>query len=227
MSELEDFLEHNNGLIIGDDVTSHYQIIHSGTDEAWGTFPAPADESSINGAVSRMASDLATGKHSLRIQAFAKSGQLRGQIAMAVEGRSVAARQSGNEMISHAKALRMNVETADNQLANMTMRLQAAEQAARDAEERARSTVSDVYKMGDLVNKMLMEKENQILDRDERMARMQNMAAITQTLTPILGQAIVIASKYFEIKVSEWETKWAADAAKKKAEATVVEEKSN
>jgi hypothetical protein len=229
MSELADFLERNNGLVIGDDITSHYQIIHSGTEEPWGTFPAPAHEDDLNSAISRVAVDLATGKHSLRIQAFSAKGILRAQIGMAVEGRSVAARQSGNEMISQAKALSMNVNTAATQLESMTMRLQAAEQAAADAEERARNTVSDVYKMGSLVNQMLTEKENQILDRDERMARMQNMAAITQTLTPILGQAIVIGSKFIEYKVKAWEKQWAAEAeAKAKTQpVSVVEEKAN
>lgn len=220
MSEIEDFLEQYNNLVIGDEITTHYQLVHTGTEEPWDTFAAPADSDQVQAAISRTSSQLATGNHSIRLQAIKSGGGIRAQIGLAVEGRSPAARQSGNEMVSHAKALRMNIETADVQLQNMTARLQAADQRAREAEDRAGSMAGDVFKMGDLVNKMLMDKESAMLDRDERESRMQNMSKIAEVLVPILGQGVIVASKYFEYKMQEWDAKWAANAASAKAKTT-------
>lgn len=226
MSDIEEFLEEYNALVIGDEETTKYQIIHTGTEEPWGTFPAPADLDKVLAAVSRVGSQLATGNHSIRIQAIGRDGGIRGQLGLSVEGKSAAARSSGNEMVQHAKALRMNIETADTQLANMSARLQAADQRAREAEDRAGNMAGDVYKMGDLVNKMLMDKESAIIDRDERESRMQNMAKITETLVPVLGQGFMIFSKYMEHKVRGWEAEWAAsaEAAKSKVDNSTKEE---
>lgn len=220
MDEIEPFLEKFNNLVIGDETTREFQIIHVGTAEPWNTFPAPADVDEIKAAISNIGRSLATGQQVLRLQAVGSGGSLRGQISIEIEGRSPAARQSGNEMINHAKATAMNVETADRQLSAMSARLQAADMRAQEAEERAGRMTGDVWKMAELANKMLMDKESAILDREEREARIQNMAKITETLVPILGQALVLGSKYMEYKVQVWEAKWAADAAAKTAKAT-------
>lgn len=214
MTALDQFLEEYNNLVLVDEPTSHFSLIHLGTDDVWRTFKAPVEEETINAAISDVTRELATGNQILKLQAYGASGGIRGTFSIKVEGRSSAARTSGNEQISHAKAVRMNIETADMQLANMQSRLEIANQAAKEAEDRATSCVKDVWGMADMVNRMLNEKEAANLDREEREARMKNMAAMVETLTPILGQAIVIGSKYIETKVKIWEMQWAENLEK-------------
>lgn len=215
MSEIENFLNEYNELVIAEVETSHYQFIHTNTEENWGTIKAPASPEQVNDKISNIFSQLATGKQSIRIQAIGTDGGIRGQYGYSSEGRSPSARQSGSEMVQHAKALAMNIQTADNQLVNMAARLEAADKRAQEAEERAGSMTADVFKMGDMVNKMLMDKESSMLDREERESRMRNMTQIAETLTPILGQAIVAASKYFEYKMKVWDANWSAEADSK------------
>lgn len=215
MSEIETFLEEYNDLVIGDVKTSHYQIIHTNTEEPWGTISAPCEPQLMNEKVSNISSQLASGRQHIRIQAIGSDNAVRGQLGINVEGRSPNARQSGSELVTAAKATAMNVQTAETQLINMAARLEAADKRAQEAEERAGNMTGDVFKMGDLVNRMLMEKESAILDREEREERMRNMQQITATLTPILGQAIVIGSKFLEHKIKVWESNWEKESQEK------------
>lgn len=217
MSHVNTFLEHHNPLVIGDEATGHYQLVLVATDDVWETLPSPAKEEDVNAALSNIGLGLPTGRHSVRLQAISeKSASIRGQLMLTIEGRSVAARKSNEDSISHAKALSMNIATAEQQLATMGARLQESEERARQAEERAGMMILDQYKMADMVHRLIREKEDLQYGDAERQARIESFKMIAETLTPILGQAVIIASKWFEVKMAEWEKEW----SKQKAEAT-------
>lgn len=202
MSQLEEFINNYNVLVIDGETTSYYQLIHSGSDEIWHTFPCPADPIVVQTAVSNMAAELATGSHSIKVQALAGS-KLRGQCAQAVQGRSAAAKSSAADAISHAKALSMNIETADKQLIHMSQRLEEANERARQAEERSGMMVSEVYKMGDLVHKFVLDKEEAVLNREERESRNKSFMTIAETIAPIVGQALQIGGVFMEVWIKE------------------------
>ena len=204
MSDLEKFVSDYSVLVIDEEATGFFQVIHTGTDEIWHTFPATVNHNVIQGAINNMAMELPTGRHSVRVQAISESSkQIRGQIAQALEGRSAAAKSSMNDAITLAKATAMNIQTADTQLGNMSARLQAADERAREAEARAGEMISEVYKMGDMVNSFIQEKESAVLDREEREARNKSFMMIFETMTPILGQAITIGSQFLEIWIKD------------------------
>jgi len=217
MGQLEDFVEEYNKLVINDEKTAYFQLVNAGTDETWHTFPNPADASRIQAAISNMGNELPTGRHSIRVQAVSEgSGAIRGQVAQAIEGRSAAAKQAGNEQVQHAKALQMNIDTADKQMASMAARLQAAQERAQEAEERAGTMVGEVYKMGDMVNGFIMERESAQLDREERESRMRSMNAIAEVMAPILGQAVTIGSMFAEIWIKDKKEEMEARAETKR-----------
>lgn len=209
MSHVNTFLEHHNPLVIGDEATGYYQLVLVSTDDVWETIPSPAKEEDVNAALSNIGLGLPTGRHSVRLQAISeKSSSVRGQLMLTIEGRSVAARKSNEDSISHAKALSMNIATAEQQLATMGARLQESEERARQAEERAGMMILDQYKMADMVHRLIREKEDLQYGDAERQARIESFKMIAETLTPILGQAVIIASKWFEVKMAEWEKEW-------------------
>lgn len=214
MSQVEEFLNEYRGLVIGDEGTAKFQFVNLGDNEVCATYPIDVTAEKVDGDLSRITSGLATGRQVLRLQAISTAGTVVASIHINVEGRSQHARQAGSEQISHAKALAMNVDTANSQLANMTSRLGAADERAREAEERAGTLISDMYKMGDMVNRMIMDKESAELDRQEREARIQSMQQIANVMVPLLGEALVIGSKFVEHKVKIWEAQWKADAEK-------------
>lgn len=206
MHNIEEFLEEYNNLVIGDESTAYFRLTLAATEEPWGTFLAPVDDPQrLVTAVSNLGHDLPTGQHSIKLQAISsKSDTIRGQIAFVVEGRSAAAKHAAKEQIELAKATAMHVDTMNVQLKGMSIRLQESQERCRKAEERAGDSISDVYKMGDLVNGMILKQKVADFDVEERQQRMENMAEIAKTMAPILGQAVIIASAILEIKVKTW-----------------------
>lgn len=203
MSQIEDFINSYNTLVIDDETISYFQLVHAASDEIWHTFPCPADSILVQTAVSNMASELSTGSHTIKIQAISVGKQIRGQCVQSVTGRSSAAKSSAADAIQHAKALAMNIDTADRQLVHMSQRLEEANERARQAEERSGMMVSEVYKMGDLVHKFVLDKESVILDREERESRNKAFMTIAETLAPILGQALMIGGSFMEVWIKE------------------------
>lgn len=216
MPGIAEFIENYTALVIDGEAVGFFQIIHMGSQEVWATIPNVKDADTVREVEDSLASigpTLPTGKHTLIVQAISSTSKaVRGQYSHDVHGTSAAAKSSGQEQVSHAKALAMNIETASNQLNSMTVRLEAADERARSAEERAGNQLMDGYKMADMVHNMLLEKERASLDDSERLARMASMKMIGESLAPILGQAIMIGSKFVEIKMGSWEKKWEANA---------------
>lgn len=201
---LSDFLEKYNNLVVGDENVGYYQLINSTNDEIWGTFPNPGQESEIMSAISELAIQLASGTYALRLQAIgAKSRTILAQFSSTVEGRNNVAKKVAQEHVSHAKALAMNVHTAEQQLNSMTVRMQAADQRAHEAEERAGNLVEHVYKLGDIVNNILYDQEERRMAREESEARIAIYKDVASTLMPILAPLVVIASKWVEKKINE------------------------
>jgi hypothetical protein len=222
MSAIEEFVEEYNALVIDGEKTAFFQVVHAGTEEVWHTFPNPADPQKIQSSISNIGIELPTGRHSIRVQAISESSKaIRGQIAQSIEGRSAAAKSSMNDAINMAKATQMNIQTADTQLVNMSARLQAADERAREAEGRAGDMISEVYKMGDMVNKFIMERESSVVDREERDSRNKSFMMIAETMAPIVGQAVQVGSMFMEmwIKDKQEEMKAASDKKRKAREA--------
>jgi hypothetical protein len=204
MNQLEEFIEEYNVLVIDDDTTGFYQIINAGTDEIWHTFACPADAQKVQTSISNLAQELPTGRHSIRVQAIGKSSKaIRGQMAQSVEGRSAAAKVAIGDHLSNAKAMKLQVDMMETQVASMTARYQTAQEQLAEASESRGAMMLDSFKLQEMVHGMLMKQEQGSLDTAERESRMRSLETIAQTLAPVLGQAIQIGSEFAEIWVKE------------------------
>lgn len=200
---LASFIEKYNSLVIADEGISHYQLINTFSDEVMLTFPCPADEAEIMGAISDKANELATGTYVLKLVAFGeKTRTVLGSFNSTVQGRNSDAKRVAQEHVTHAKAIAMNVSTAEGQLNSMMVRMQAADQRAHEAEERAGSLVEHVYKLGDIVNTVMYDQDERRMQREESEARIAIYKDIAGALMPLLGPLVVIASKWVENKVN-------------------------
>lgn len=212
-NSLEEFIEYYNKIVIDGESVSHYQLAIVSTEEIIRVFANPADFADVRTTIDSAAADMPTGSHTIKLVAISTDKQPIGRWSQTLSGRSQAAKVSAQEQISHAKALSMNIDTADRQLVNMSARLEEANERARIAEDRAGGMIQEVYKMGDLVNKFIVEKESEHLDREEREARNAAILSIAGTIAPILQVLMTEGSNLLEM----WIKNKKEDLANKKA----------
>lgn len=190
-NELEQFIEEYNVLVIDEEGTAYFQLIHSGTEEVWRTFPVPAEPSKIEAEVANMSTQLATGNHGVRVQAISeRTKQVRGQVGLSVTGRSAAAKASTQDAMQSAKAMQLHVEIMERQVTSSNARVEEAFERQRLAEQRAGESTLQVFEMMDMVNKFLMEKESAKLDASDREARNQAFITIAGAVAGPLSKAV-------------------------------------
>lgn len=217
MSDVSEFLEHHDKLVIKDVVTSHYQLMNIGTDEMWGTFAAPALESLdlIESAIGDVPHQLPTGKHHLRLQAVGADGAIRGQIGFSVDGRSAHVKSAMTDHMALQKAVRMNVETSETQLSTMSIRQQQAEERALTAERRMAENASAVMEMQGLVSKMLNDQEKHDLEVYERRARADALKEFALMFKPAVPMLMNFGISYMNHKQKDWQAKAEESEARK------------
>lgn len=212
MANVKDFVEEYNKLVIEGTATTYFQIVLMSSDDVWNTFIAPADPEKVEAALANVSTDLPTGKHTLQVQAMGDGNIVRARMSQNVEGRSAAARQANNDVIAHAKAVSLNIETAEIQMRHSNARSQVANERAETSERHVASLVADGFKMQEICHKMIIEKESAAFDEDERAARMHNMKAIAETFVPMLGPVVKLGMKWLEYRTRDMEERWAEEA---------------
>lgn len=226
MTTLEDFLSKYNTLVIDDEKTSRYQMIHAGSDEVWDTIPTPAHEEDIHSRIANIGDRLSTGRHSLRLQAVSSRGTNWGQFGIDIEGKSAAARNAGNEAVSHAKALRVNVETGEMQLQSMSARLEAANARSAIAEEKAYGSIVNGFAMLDMAHKMMLDREREKMEAEVATKNAETMAMLAATMVPVLNVAVEFGAKYMMWKMAKIEEEWKNPKRPKEDVRVVTEERS-
>lgn len=219
---LERFLEQNNGLVIGTEVTSHYQLIYIQTDEVWGTFKSPAEPSDIEDITREIADGLPMGTNQFRLQAITSAGTIRAQCSLVIEGRNAAVKKpqsAASDLSHHTRALKANVDVSEQQLNSMAARLQVSEERMTAAESRCANMMKDGYAMMDLVNRLISDKEDQRRQEELHEARMANVKLVGMALSPILQPFVELIQEAVQDKMKDFK--------RKKEEAKEAEERTH
>lgn len=212
---LSEFLDKYGSEVFGDKATAYYQLIHSGSEEVWHTFQPSAKADEVSNVISNVSTELISGKHVLKLVAFASDKTILGQYSSAVQGSNKAAQVAQSDFISNSRAISVHVDTMDKQLRLSTAAREEAEERARKAEERAGAMVSATYEIADALQKLMWNQEEQRAIREESQARVAAIKEIAQVAAPIMGTAVMILGKFLEHKVNKWEKAWADPATNK------------
>lgn len=205
--QLENFLDQYNAFNVNDEHCSHYVVIHTGTEEVWTTMAVPVTVERVRDIVNELASNFPKGKNSFRLQAMSSSKVILGQIFLPFQGQSSVGRDTsvGAEAILHQKALAAMVSTTEQQLAQMQGMLDMTSKRATDNEEVATNSQMEMFKMMNLVHTLVMEREDRDHVRAVREAEIESARAIANTLVPLMGPLVVIAGKFLERKLKQWD----------------------
>lgn len=222
MSEISDFLERYDQLVVGTVRASYYQLIQEGNERVHGTFPVPAlpDAQAIEQTAAALPDTLPTGQHRLNITAFGTNGNVLGSVGWVTAGRSQSARQAINDAQSLAKAMQMHVDTAQSQMQQSDAARQAAEERAIKAEGKIAEMMGEQIKMVDMVHTMMLSAERAALDKGEHEMRMKVLQMVGEGLLPLVNKFAEVGAEGFDHKVNMWRHEW----RQKEAEAR---EKSN
>jgi hypothetical protein len=207
---LQRFLEQNNGLVIGSEVTSHYQLIYLASDEVWGTFKSPAEESEIEDTTREIGDGLPHGQNQFRFQAVTTSGAIRAQCILVIEGRNSAIKKpqtTAGDQLQVSRAVKANVDIAELQLSTMGASYQELAKRCHEAESRCVEQTLAGYQMMDLVHKLISSKEDGRRQEEIHQARMQMMAGVGTTLVPLLQPFIALGMQILDAKMKEWAEK--------------------
>jgi len=153
-----------------------------GVDEtAWGTWPIALEglADRIDATIATLADDLPKGRHNLRLLALdAKQLQIACR-PLTITGKSAAASQAISDHVSISKALALNVQMSEQQIASASIR-------AENAEKRALEAMSGAFEIFDafltLKQKIMLEE----IEAEDRRAKREMMADLAREGAPII-----------------------------------------
>lgn len=220
MQNLEQFAAHYDGLVIGQQATAYYQVIHAGSERVLGTFREPLEPKlqEVQETISSAGALLPTGQHIIRVVAMSATGIILGECGQVTHGLSQAARSAINDATKISQALAMNVETAQAQIDRMEQRAQAAEGRALHAEKCVADMMVEKVKIVDMVHAMQLRAEEGQLDRAEREARMDTIKQIGVAFMPVVNAVAETGAQFWVMKVQQWKDEAELAAEKRKIE---------
>lgn len=199
------FLETNNSLTVGEEMNAYYQVVSNGSDEVWATFPVPADAEKVTEVIQDIATGFPMGRHHVRLQVCAKSGAVRAQTVIAIEGKSTVSTKTSraDEAIQHARALKANVDVSEQQLVAISQRYQVAETRNFELMEKLVSQQHANLEIMSFMQNIVDEREDREFRRAEHEANMKQIAGMAQNLLPVVMPLAMMVVQWAQAKFSE------------------------
>lgn len=212
MSEIVEFIEEYNRLVIGDEKCAYFSIVQS--DTRWRSFVAPlAEPDRVLAAISGIAQGLPVGSHVLFIQAVAPHGGIMGQISVTVDGRSQAAKKAHSDQLATVKGSQMIVETAESQINLAMQRAESAERRAQALQEQINEQQASHLTLVETCSRMLLDQERAQLDEEDRRARIEMAQNTLLMATPALNYALEVFMEHLTHKREKMQKEHAAEKA--------------
>lgn len=167
-----------------------FRLEHSdGT--AWGTWPRETPELAkrVSDTIATLAAELPTGRHTLKLIAIGKNNEAIAAVPHTVQGMSSAAKVAQSDQLTAAKATAMNVATAEQQLAAMSVRCEKAERLAADWQEKYTDAVLATFQMADHMQGLLMTVQQQTQKHELDLERTQLLRETLTSAKPIFDVA--------------------------------------
>lgn len=222
MSEISDFLEEHNPLVIGDERVQYYALVQLATGERWATWACPASAEAVDAKLPVVANHLPTGRHAMRLTAYAANGRELGQIGVTLDGRSPAAKSAGNAQLDAAKASQIVLDSAAQQVHSSNAAREAAERRALEYQEKMAELAGSHFEAVQMMHTFLMNQERDALDAEDRRMRNEQIGMVVQGLLPVVNKLAEAGAEWFmheserqKHKREAERAQWAKEAAER------------
>ncbi len=199
--------------LVDDGVAAAFVKLEGPDEKVWGTWPVSLEklEDVVEQAFIAIGEELPTGRHQARLYSVDGKGEQLSVLPKMLTGRSQQARSAASEHTTHAKALAMNVATAESQLATMANRAERAETRAVELSE-------GIFKLIETVTRMQTEASDDEIKRQESLARCRAIEQIGGQVAQNIGPLLALATEALADRYQKYQEACATRDAKKSEE---------